>query len=98
MSGMKRMIAAFAVVSLAITLSACGSDAMDNTEARMASAAQTMCPVMGGKVNKSLYADHEGKRIYVCCPGCVNTVKEDPQKYIDQLEAKGITLDTAPSR
>jgi hypothetical protein len=56
---------------------------------------QTTCPVMGGKINKAQYADVKGKRIYVCCPGCIGTIKADPDKYIKQLEAEGITLDKA---
>mgnify|MGYP006295578071 CR=1 FL=1 len=53
---------------------------------------QKHCPVMGGKVNKQLYVDHDGKRIYVCCKGCIPKVKKNPQKYIDKLEKKGVTL------
>jgi len=56
---------------------------------------QTVCPVMGNPVNKSLFVDYEGKRIYVCCKGCLPKVKEYPAKYIQQLEGKGITLDKA---
>jgi YHS domain-containing protein len=57
---------------------------------------QTTCPVMGGKIDKSLYVDADGKRIYVCCQGCVGTIKADPAKYIKALEAKGVTLDATP--
>ena len=57
---------------------------------------QTICPVMGGTINKNLYVDADGKRIYVCCAGCVEKVKENPQKYIKELEDKGITLDKTP--
>lgn len=53
---------------------------------------QTICPVMGGEVNKNLYVDYDGKRIYVCCKGCIETVKKDPAKYIRELEAAGVTL------
>ena len=56
---------------------------------------QTTCPVMGGKINKAQYADVKGKRIYVCCPGCIGKIKADPDKYVKKLEAKGITLDKA---
>ena len=56
---------------------------------------QTKCPVMGGDVNKKLYVDADGKRIYVCCPGCIDSVKKNPQKYIKEMEAKGIVLDKA---
>lgn len=58
---------------------------------------QTTCPMMKGrKINKKLYVDAEGKRIYVCCKGCIGAVKKDPKKYIEELEAKGITLEDAP--
>lgn len=59
--------------------------------------AQTTCPVMkGGKIKKNLYADVKGKRIYVCCPGCIGKIKADPGKYIKQLEKAGVTLATTP--
>ena len=54
--------------------------------------AQTTCPVMKGKINKNLYVDYKGKRIYVCCHGCINAVKADPEKYIKEMEKKGISL------
>lgn len=53
---------------------------------------QTMCPVMGGAINKDLYADHEGKRVYFCCQSCVGKFEEDPAKYIKTLEDDGITV------
>ena len=58
--------------------------------------AQTKCPVMGGKINKSQYADVNGKRVYVCCPGCISKIKADPDKYIKLLEKQGVTLEKAP--
>ena len=56
------------------------------------SLSQTTCPVMGEEVNKKLYVDHNGKRIYVCCKGCINAVNADPEKYIKKMEQKDITL------
>jgi len=32
---------------------------------------QTDCPAMPGKIDKSLYADYKGQRVYFCCPGCI---------------------------
>lgn len=58
---------------------------------------QTTCPVMGGKINKDLYVDHDGKRIYMCCKGCTAPLKKDPQKYIKKLEEDGVVLDRVPS-
>lgn len=56
---------------------------------------QTTCPVMGGKINKKQYVDHDGKRIYVCCPGCIGKIKADPEQYINKMEAAGIVLDAS---
>lgn len=50
---------------------------------------QTTCPVMGGAINKDLYVDANGKRIYVCCAGCIEEVRKDPEKYIQKLAEKG---------
>ena len=52
-------------------------------------AVQKSCPVMGGKINKALYVDYEGQRIYVCCAGCIPKIKNDPAKYIKVLTDKG---------
>lgn len=56
---------------------------------------QTTCPVMGGAVDKKIYVDYEGKRIYLCCQGCVAIVQKDPAKYLKQLAAEGVILDPA---
>ena len=55
---------------------------------------QTNCPVMGGKINKDIYSDYEGKRVYFCCESCISPFKKDPAKYIKQLEDEGVTLET----
>lgn len=54
---------------------------------------QTMCPVMGGEIDKKIFADFQGKRVYFCCNACPAMFKKDPLKYIKKLEAEGITLD-----
>ncbi len=59
---------------------------------------QTTCPVMGGKINKAQFADVKGKRIYVCCPGCIGKIKAAPDKYIKQLENKGIALEKSTKK
>jgi YHS domain-containing protein len=58
---------------------------------------QTMCPVMGGKINKKLFVDYKGKRIYVCCQGCIKMFKKNPEKYIKKLEKEGVTLEKVKS-
>ncbi|MFW5960486.1 MAG: hypothetical protein ACOCSE_05150 [Chitinivibrionales bacterium] len=48
---------------------------------------QNTCPVMGNPINKDLYVDHNGKRIYVCCNACITEVKKDPEKYLDKIRS-----------
>jgi len=50
---------------------------------------QETCPVMGGKINKELFADVDGKRVYVCCAGCIKPIQADPAKYIKVLADRG---------
>ncbi|MCI5223424.1 MAG: YHS domain-containing protein [Candidatus Electrothrix sp. AR4] len=52
-------------------------------------APQTTCPVMGGSINKEVYADHEGKRVYFCCPACIEQFKKDPETYLAKLKEMG---------
>ena len=58
---------------------------------------QTQCPVMGGEINKDIYVDVEGKRIYLCCRGCEEAIKKEPLKYLQQMKEAGIALDSAPT-
>jgi Cu(I)/Ag(I) efflux system membrane fusion protein len=51
---------------------------------------QTLCPIMGGAINKEFFTDYNGMRIYFCCGGCDQTFKADPEKYLEQMRAAGI--------
>ena len=57
---------------------------------------QSLCPVEGGKINKSIYTDYQGKRIYFCCSGCIDEFKKNPDKYLKQMEEQGVTPEKAP--
>ena len=61
-----------------------------------AAEAQTKCPVMGGKINKEVYVDYQGSRIYFCCPACMDKFKADPEKHLKKLKDQGVDLDDAP--
>lgn len=59
---------------------------------------QTKCPVMGGDIDKSLYVDACGKRIYLCCAACEDAVRTEPEKYIRKIQQRGESVtDTPPS-
>ncbi len=55
--------------------------------------AQEVCPVMGGPIDKNIYADYEGRRVYFCCQMCVGEFKKAPEKYLGKLDEQ---LRTAP--
>jgi YHS domain-containing protein len=54
---------------------------------------QTTCPVLGEPIDKSLYVDYNGKRIYVCCADCIEKVKSDPEKYLKKLAGMGESVE-----
>ena len=58
--------------------------------------AQEICPIMGGKINKDLFVDYNGKRIYVCCEGCIDAVKKDPALYLKKMQDAGVTPAATP--
>jgi len=59
--------------------------------------AQATCPVMGAAINKNIYVDYNGKRVYFCCNGCPEAFKKDPEKYIKKLESEGVELEKVPA-
>ena len=60
---------------------------------------QTVCPAeMGGEINKKVYADYDGLRVYFCCPGCIEEFKKDPDKLIKKLRDAGVEPETAPKK
>lgn len=59
---------------------------------------QTLCPVMEGQsINKSIYVDYSGFRVYFCCKDCPAIFNKDPEKYMKKLKASGVTLEKSPS-
>jgi hypothetical protein len=50
---------------------------------------QSTCPVMGGRVNRDLYTDVVGQRIYVCCQGCIEKVERDPEAALETIRRNG---------
>ncbi len=48
-------------------------------------AEQTTCPVMGGAIDKNIFIEYQGKKVYFCCNGCPDIFKANPEKYISKL-------------
>jgi YHS domain-containing protein len=47
------------------------------------------CPVMGGPVDKDLKFEWKGHTYYVCCSGCIDTIKKDPELYLKPPKKEG---------
>ncbi|NLD98850.1 MAG: hypothetical protein GX640_03170 [Fibrobacter sp.] len=58
---------------------------------------QKTCPVMGSPIRKDLFVDVDGKRIYICCGGCIEPIKKDPQMYINKLKEMGESVEVLAS-
>ncbi len=48
-------------------------------------AEQTNCPIMGGPINKDIFVEYQGKKVYFCCKGCPETFLANPEKYLSKL-------------
>jgi YHS domain-containing protein len=46
------------------------------------------CPVTGEPVNKDFKAEFNGKTVYVCCPSCLDTIKQNPDLYLKKNSNK----------
>jgi len=46
---------------------------------------QTICPVMEGAINKNIFTEYKGKKVYFCCPGCKEKFEKEPEKYLAKL-------------
>lgn len=57
---------------------------------------QTLCPVEGGAIDKKIYVDYKGHRIYFCCAGCPEEFNKDPEKYMKKIRESGVTLEKTP--
>jgi YHS domain-containing protein len=87
------MFGFIAVVALVVV--GCGGESVADEEKPQSvkievRKAQDHCPVMGNPVDRKVFFDYEGKRIYFCCSPCIEKFKEDPEGFIKKMEAEGI--------
>ncbi len=62
-----------------------GAAMSDGAQVVAVAAEQTVCPVMGGPIDKAVFIEHEGQKVYFCCPGCEDKFKAEPAKYMTKL-------------
>jgi len=46
---------------------------------------QTICPVMEGAIDKNIFVEYQGKKVYFCCAGCKDKFEAEPEKYLAKL-------------
>jgi YHS domain-containing protein len=97
------MITVVLALSLALALAGTGwagdptAALLDKPGPMQTGQQQVACPVQGGKINKDLYVDYQGQRIYFCCPACLPIFKKNPEAYLQKMERAGVAPEKAPS-
>jgi YHS domain-containing protein len=94
---MKKVILTAVILGLVGVFGSFADEKADNATTKELKQ-QTVCPVMGGKINKKFYVDTDAGRIYVCCQECINAIKKNPAKYIEKLKAEGIQIEKVPEK
>ena len=47
---------------------------------------QTICPVMAGNpIDKNVFVEYKGKKVYFCCTQCKAQFEKNPEKYLPKL-------------
>ncbi len=57
---------------------------------------QGSCPMTAESIDKSVYADVDGNRIYMCCKMCKGKFMENAQANLKKITDQGITLEKTP--
>ena len=78
------------------TCASCTCEMEQKTSEKTHGSAQETCPVTDRPINKDVYTDYNGKRVYFCCANCVETFTENPEKYLEKMKKDGVTLQTLP--
>jgi len=85
------MVAVLLVASLTIFA---GEEKLEaKTDAPKELKNQTHCPVMGGKIDSTVYTDIQGQRVYHCCTMCSAKLKKDPDTYFKKSAAEGVLFE-----
>jgi YHS domain-containing protein len=82
---------------MAIGVSA-GENPVDSSKSKNHSTNQTVCPVMGGKIDSTEYTDIQGQRVYHCCGGCQKKLVANPDKYFKKAAEQGVIFENIQKR
>ena len=63
------------------------ADAQKGAETAVAAVTeQTKCPILpNNAIDKNVFVEYKGKKVYFCCEACKAQFNKDPEKYIKDL-------------
>jgi len=65
---------------------ATAEEAKKTATSAAASIEQTTCPIMeGNKIDKKVFVEYKGKKVYFCCADCKGKFLAEPEKYLAKL-------------
>jgi YHS domain-containing protein len=73
------------ILFIAVFVFAASAAVVTATEDARKPVTNTMCPVSGGPVSKDFRAEYKGQYVYVCCKGCLEEFKADPEKFVAKM-------------
>ncbi len=89
---------ACAVVVVGLVAVGCGKTETPPSDVE-AVIAQKTCPVMtGNPIDKNIFVEYKGEKVYFCCEGCPDMFKEAPEKYLSKLDTWCTMHDTFKSK
>jgi len=86
----RSLITLLLALALILSISAFAQDKSQEKHACKENQTKCFC---GSKIDKNIYADHDGKRIYFCCAQCRDNFKKNPDKCIKEMHAKSKKCD-----
>ena len=81
------LLALLLAASLTAAQETAGTDSTSGPEGYLP---QTTCPVMGGAIDSTIYADYQGQRVYFCCAMCVDKFMEHPEASFRKAAEQGV--------
>ncbi len=85
------LIMVFFLITGLVVLASCKKKSGSGTSMGIESIAsgeeilQKNCPVMGGAINKDIFTEYKGKKVYFCCASCKEAFEKEPEKYLSKL-------------
>ncbi|MFY9572741.1 MAG: hypothetical protein WAV20_15175 [Blastocatellia bacterium] len=79
---MRKIVVSFFLLT-ALAGAVAASVSADGTEKN--NVTNKMCPVSAGPVSEKYRVEYKGQYVYVCCEGCVNEFKKDPESFVAKM-------------